>query len=100
MSFVVGYMAPYISDRALTLGAVGVTALGAALCTLAGNAAASVAYFSGGGCLYLVLPAPALFSCWRASCWHVCMGTRLPAPAAAPLSSRGISGLLKAGAFK
>lgn len=54
VSFIVGALSPRISDRALTAGAVGVTAVGAALCTQAGNTRLSAAYFGGGGMLYLV----------------------------------------------
>lgn len=56
VSFIVGYTSPHVSDRSLTLAAVIVTALGAALCTQAGLRRLAVAYFGGGGMLYLVRP--------------------------------------------
>ncbi len=54
VSFLVGYISPHVSDRSLTLAAVIVTGLGAALCTQAGLRRLAVAYFGGGGMLYLV----------------------------------------------
>ena len=54
ISFLVGYISPHVSDRLLTLAAVIVTALGAVLCTQAGLSRMAVAYFGGGGMLYLV----------------------------------------------
>ena len=96
VSFVVGCMAPHISDRSLTMGAIGVTALGAALCTQAGNAAASIAYFSGGGCLYLVCASPcARFTAARhllsASVqWHACLRLQRP-PSGSSVRSRAAS---------
>lgn len=56
VSFIVGYISPHVSDRSLTLAAVIVTALGAVLCTQAGLRRLAVAYFGGGGMLYLVGP--------------------------------------------
>ena len=54
VSFLVGYISPHVSDRALTLAAVIVTGLGAAMCTQAGLRRRAAAYFGGGGMLYLV----------------------------------------------
>ncbi len=54
VSFLVGYISPHVSDRSLTLAAVIVTGLGAALCTQAGLRKLAAAYFGGGGMLYLV----------------------------------------------
>ena len=54
ISFLVGYISPHVSDRLLTLAAVIVTTLGAVLCTQAGLRKMAVAYFGGGGMLYLV----------------------------------------------
>ncbi len=56
VSFIVGYISPHASDRSLTVAAVIVTALGAVLCTQAGLRRLAVAYFGGGGMLYLVGP--------------------------------------------
>ncbi|CAL5218517.1 g204 [Coccomyxa viridis] len=53
VSFLVGYISPHVSDRSLTLAAVIVTGLGAALCTQAGLRKLAAAYFGGGGMLYL-----------------------------------------------
>ena len=58
VSFLVGYISPHVSDRSLTLAAVIVTGLGAALCTQAGLRRLAVAYFGGGGMLYLVWSNP------------------------------------------
>ena len=54
LSFLVGAFSARVSDRALTAGALLVTAVGAALCTRAGDANAPAAYFGGGGMLYMV----------------------------------------------
>lgn len=54
VSFFVGYISPHVSDRSLTMAAVLVTGVGAALCTQAGLHKLAVAYFGGGGMLYLV----------------------------------------------
>lgn len=54
LSFLVGVVSPHISDRALTLGALMVTAIGAALCMKAGDVHFGAAYFGGGGMLYMV----------------------------------------------
>lgn len=54
VSFLVGYLSPHVTDRSLTLAAIMVTGLGAALCTQAGLRRLAAAYFGGGGMLYLV----------------------------------------------
>jgi hypothetical protein len=54
LSFLVGLASPHVSDRALTAGALTVTAVGAALCTKAGDDRFGAAYFGGGGMLYMV----------------------------------------------
>jgi hypothetical protein len=58
VSFFVGYISPHVSDRSLTLAAVLVTTVGAALCTQAGLHKLAVAYFGGGSMLYLVCSSP------------------------------------------
>ncbi len=54
LSFLVGCMSPHISDRSLTAAALLATAVGATLCTAAGNSRDPAAYFGGGATLYMV----------------------------------------------
>ena len=58
LSFLVGALSPRVSDRVLTAGALSVTAVGAALCTKAGDPLAPATYFGGGGMLYMVRRRP------------------------------------------
>ncbi|BDA44398.1 SPX domain-containing membrane protein At4g11810 [Coccomyxa sp. Obi] len=53
LSFLVGWMSPHISDRSLTAAALLATAVGATLCTSAGNSRDPAAYFGGGATLYM-----------------------------------------------